>query len=194
MMQASNHLWRFLENFHKVKVIEEMVSQCLGKFFLNCAQIVSIYVLLLLDMQFHYQTMLFYILWCCRRLLRVPWIARRSNQSMLKKSVLNIHWKVWCWNWNPNTLAPWCEELTHWKRPWCWERLRAGGEEGNRGWDGWMISVTQWIRVWANSREVKDGKSGVLQSMGLQRVRHDWVTEWQQYISRGFFQIKKNRF
>ena len=58
-------------------------------------------------------------LWCWRRLLRVPWTARRSNQSILKKSVLNIHWKNWCWSWSSNILATWCKELTHWKRPWC---------------------------------------------------------------------------
>ena len=56
-------------------------------------------------------------LWCWRRLLRVPWTARRSNQSILKESVLNIHLKDWCWSWNSNTLATWCEELTHLKRP-----------------------------------------------------------------------------
>ena len=49
-----------------------------------------------------------------------------------------IHWKDWCWSWNSNTLATWCEELTHWKRPWCWERVKVGGEGGDRGWDGWM--------------------------------------------------------
>ena len=57
-----------------------------------------------------------FVLWCSRRVLRVPWTAGRSNQSILKKSVLNIHWKDWCWGWNSNTLAIWCEELTHWKR------------------------------------------------------------------------------
>ena len=66
-------------------------------------------------------------LWWWKRLLRVPWTARRSNQSVLKELTLNIHWKDWCWSWNSNTLATWCEELTHWKRPWCWERLRVGG-------------------------------------------------------------------
>ena len=76
-------------------------------------------------------------LWCWIRLLRVPWTARRSNQSIQRKSALNIHWKDWCWSKALNTLATWCEELTHCKRPWCWERLRAGGE-GDRGWDGWM--------------------------------------------------------
>ena len=65
-------------------------------------------------------------LWCWRRLLRVPWTARRSNQSILKRSTLNIHWKDWCWSWDSNTLATWCEELTHWERPWCWEKLKAG--------------------------------------------------------------------
>ena len=66
-------------------------------------------------------------LWCWRRLLRVPWTARRSKQSIVKESVLNIHWKDWCWSWTSNTLATWCKELTHLKRPWCWERLKAGG-------------------------------------------------------------------
>ena len=81
----------------------------------------------------------------------VPWTARKSNQSILKETLLNIHWKDWCWSWNSNTLATWWEELTYWKRPWCWERLEAGGEGDDRGWDGWMASQTQWTRVWANS-------------------------------------------
>ena len=84
-------------------------------------------------------------LWCWRKLLRVPWTVRRSNQSILKEVSPNIHWKYWYWNWNCNTLATWCEELTSWKRPWCWERLKAGGEGDNREWDGWMASLTQWI-------------------------------------------------
>ena len=68
-----------------------------------------------------------FVLWCSRRVLRVPWTAGRSNQSILKKSVLNVHWKEdWCWNWNSKTLATWCEELTHLKRPWCWEKLKTG--------------------------------------------------------------------
>ena len=79
-------------------------------------------------------------LWCWRRLLRVPWTARRSNQSIQRKSTLNIHWKDWCWS--SNTLATWCEELTHWKRPWCWERLKAGGEWKTEnqmvGWHFWI--------------------------------------------------------
>ena len=76
-------------------------------------------------------------LWCWRRLLRVPCTAGRSNQSILMKSVLNVHWKDWCWSWSSNTLATWCEQLTHWKRPWCRERLNADGEGDDRAWDGW---------------------------------------------------------
>ena len=65
----------------------------------------------------------------------------QTSQSQ-RKSVLHIHWKDWCWSWNSNTLATWYEELTHLKRPWCLERLIAGGEGDDRGWGGWMASVT----------------------------------------------------
>ena len=58
-------------------------------------------------------------LWCWRRLLRVLWTARVSNQSILKEINPNIHWKGWCWSWSSYTLVTWCEKLTHWKRPWC---------------------------------------------------------------------------
>ena len=82
--------------------------------------------------------------WCWRRLLRINWTARRSNQWILKKSTLNIHWKDWGWSWSSNNLATWCEESTHWKRPWYWERLRVGGEVGDREWDGQTALLTQW--------------------------------------------------
>ena len=65
-------------------------------------------------------------LWCWRRLLRVPWTTRRVRVRV-RRSVLCVHWKDLCWSWNSNTLATWWEKLTHLKRPWCWERLRAGG-------------------------------------------------------------------
>ena len=126
-------------------------------------------------------------LWCWRRLLRVPWTTRRSSPS-LRRPVLIVHWKVWCWSWNFNSLATWCEELTHWKWSWCWERLMAGGTGYNRGWDGWMVWPTEWTLTWANSRGWWGAeKPGVLQFMGLQIVRHNcgfnpWVPrrrEWQ---------------
>ena len=80
--------------------------------------------------------------------------------------------------WSSTTLATWCKELTHSKRPWCWERLMVGGERDDREWDGLMVSQTQWIWVWASSRSWWwTGKPGMLQSMGSQIVWHDWVTE-----------------
>ena len=88
-------------------------------------------------------------LWCWRRLLRIPWTVRGSNQFILKE--ISPDWKDWCWNWNSNSLATWWEELTHLKRPWCWERLKVGGEGDDREWDGWMESPTQRTWVWVNS-------------------------------------------
>ena len=89
-----------------------------------------------------------------------------------------IHWKDWCWS--SNTLATWCEEPTRWKRPWCWERLKAGGEGDDRGQDGWMASPTQWTRE-SSGRWWRTGKTVVLQSKGLQRDGHDWAVERQQH-------------
>ena len=92
------------------------------------------------------------------------------------KPVLNIHWKDWCWSCNSNTLAIWCKELTHWKRPWCWERLKAGGEGDGRGWDGWVASPTQWTWFWINSGSWWwTGRPVMLQSLGLQRVGHEAI-------------------
>ena len=95
-----------------------------------------------------------------------------------RRSALGFLWKEWCWSWNSSTLATSCEELTHWKRLWCWEGLGAGGEGDDRGWDGWMASLTRWMWVWVNSgRWWWTGRSGVLRFMGSQRVRHDWATD-----------------
>ena len=78
------------------------------------------------------------------------------------------------------------QKLTHWKRPWCWERLKAGGERDDRGWDGWMASPTQWTWVWSSSWNWWwTGKPGMLQSMGSQRVGHDWATELTELNSYG---------
>ena len=117
-------------------------------------------------------------LWCWRRLLRVPWTAGRSTSPCKRRSVLSVYWKDWCWSWNSNTLATWSEELTHLKRPWCWERSKVRGKGDNRGWDGWIASLTQWTWLWVNSRSWWwTGMPRMLQSMGLQRVGHDWATE-----------------
>ena len=101
---------------------------------------------------------------------------------------LKIHWKDWSWNWKSNSLATWCEEPTHWKRPWCWKRLKAKGEEGSKGWDGWVASLTQWTWVWVNSRSWWwIGKPGMLQSMGSQRVRHTEQLNWLSSKGDQFF-------
>ena len=87
-----------------------------------------------------------------------------------------------CWSWSSNPLATWCRELSHWKIPQCWENLRAGRTRGNRGWDGWMASSTQWTWIRADSRrQWRTGKPGMLQSMGLQRAGHNLASE-QQHI------------
>ena len=109
---------------------------------------------------------------CLRCMLLCNW------QLLKRRSVLGVHWRDWCWSWNSNTLATWCRELTHLKRPWCWERLRAGGVGDDRGWDGWMASPTQRTWVWVDSRRWWwTWRPGVLRFMGSQRVRHDWSTE-----------------
>ena len=123
-------------------------------------------------------------LWCWRRLLRVPWTARGSNQSTLRQISPGLHWKDWCWSWNSNTLATSCKELTHCKRPWCWERLRAGGEGDDRGWDGWMASPTRWTWVCVDSGNWWwTARPGVLWFMASQRrIRLSNWTElnWRQ--------------
>ena len=76
------------------------------------------------------------------------------------------------------TLATWCKELIHWKRDWCWEGLGAGGEGDDKGWDGWMASLTRWAWVWVDSGSLWwSGRPGVLWFMGSQRVGHDWEAE-----------------
>ena len=88
---------------------------------------------------------------------------------------MNTLWKDWCWS--SNTLATWCKEnLTHWKRPWCWERLKTEEEEGDRGWDGWMASSTQWTWVWANLGD-SEGQGG-LTCFSLWNPKESDTTEW----------------
>ena len=134
-----------------------------------CISVVSLYILF-----FHvwfYLLSSLYVSW-----LRIPWRAR-SNQSE-KKSTLSTLWKDWFWS--SNTLATWCEQLTHWKRSWCWDRLKAEGEEADRGWDGWMASPIQWTLTWANSgRWWGTGKPGV------PRGHKESDTTW--WLNKNFF-------
>ena len=134
-------------------------------------------------------------MWCWRRLLRFPWmqgdptVHPKGYQSWVFMGRTDVEAE------NSNTLATWCEELTHLKRPWCWERLKVGGEGDDRGWDGWMVSLTHWTWVWVNSRSCWwTGRPGMLQSTWPQIVGHDWVTElnWTEWsIHR---ETKKTRF
>ena len=92
--------------------------------------------------------------------------------------MLDIHENKNLKPYNSSTLATSCEELTHWKKLWCWEGLGAGGEGDDRGWDGWMASLTRWTWVWVNSGSWWwTGRSGMLWFMGSQRVGHDWAIE-----------------
>ena len=117
-------------------------------------------------------------LWCWRRLLRVPWTARRSNQSILKEISPGISLEGMMLKLKLQYFGHLSKELTYWKILWCWEGLGAGGEGDDRGWVGWMASLTQWMWVWVNSGSWWwTGRPGVLQFMGSQRVGHDWVTE-----------------
>ena len=103
---------------------------------------------------------------------KIQWVHPKRNQSWIFTGNTDAEAEA------PILWPPWCDELTDWKRPWCWERLKSGGEGDDRGWYGWMASPTQWTWVWVSSRSWWwTGKPGMLQSMGSQRVRHDWVTE-----------------
>ena len=117
-------------------------------------------------------------LWCWRELLRVPWTARRSNQSILKEISPEYSLEGVMLKLKLQYFGHPMRKLTYLKRPWCWERLKAGGEGDDKGWDGWMASLTLWTWVWASSRSWWwTGKPGVLQSLRSQRTGHDWVTE-----------------
>ena len=132
-------------------------------------------------------------LWCWRRLLRVPWTARRFNQSILKEISPEC-------SLEGQTLKLKLQYFGHliWRgdsleKTLNWERLRAGGEGGNRGWDGWMASPTQWTWVWVDPGSWWwTGRPGVLQFMGLQRVGHNWATELNWYKMFLLESVKRN--
>ena len=114
-------------------------------------------------------------MWCKRRLSRVPWTAQRSNQA-----TLNIHWKDW--SWSTNTLATWCKELTHWKKPWCWERLKAGGE-GESIEDemiGWHHQLSG--HEFEQGPGVGDGQQSLVCCSPLGHKESD-MTEWLNWLT-----------
>ena len=121
-------------------------------------------------------------LWCWRRLLRVPWTARRYNQSILKEISPGCSFEGLMLKLRLQYFGHLMWELTPWKRPWCWKGLGVGGEGDDRGWDVWMASLTRWTWVWVNSGSWWwTGRPSVLRFMGSQRVEHDWATELNHY-------------
>ena len=128
-------------------------------------------------------------LWCLRRLLRVPWTARRSSQLILKEINPEYSLNRLILKLKFHILATSCEEPTHLKGPWCWESLKAGGEGGDRRWGGWIVSQAQWTQVWANSGwKRRTGKPSLRQSVGWQRVyqrKFNYVNQdhWPEFSS-----------
>ena len=117
-------------------------------------------------------------LWCWRGLLRVPWTAKKSNQSILKEISPGYSLKGLMLKLKLQYFGHLMRRADSLKRPWCWEGLGAAGGGDDRGWDGWMASLTRWTWVWVNSRSWWwTGRLGMLQFMGLQRVGQDWGTE-----------------
>ena len=125
---------------------------------------------------------------CWRRLSRVPWTARRSNQSILKEISPGISLEG-CWSWNSSTLATSCEELTRWKRLWCWEGLGAGGKGDDRGWDGWMATDSMDVSLSELRELVLDREAWRVAIHGVAKSRtrlSDW-TDWKS-IHTSYFE------
>ena len=117
-------------------------------------------------------------LWCWRRLLRVPWTAKRSNQSILKEISVGCSLEGLMLKLKLQYFAQLMRRADSFEKTLCWERLKAGGEGDDRGWDGWMVSPTQWTWIWvASGSWWWMERPGVLRFMGSHKVRHDWVTE-----------------
>ena len=124
-------------------------------------------------------------LWCWRRLLRLPWTARRSNQSILMEISPDYSLEGLMLKLKLQSIGHLMQRTDSLERPWCWERLKAG-EGDDRGCDGWMASLTQWAWVWVRSGSWWwTGKPGVLLSMGSQRVKHNWATELNSVLTLG---------
>ena len=117
-------------------------------------------------------------LWCWRRLLRVPWLARRFNQSILKEISPGISLEGMMLKLKLQDFGHLMRRVDSLEKTLMLGEIGAGGEGDDRGWDGWMASLTRWTWVWVNSRSWWwTGRPGVLRFMGSQRVGHDWATE-----------------
>ena len=124
-------------------------------------------------------------LWCWRRLLRVPWTARRSNQSILKEISPEYTLEELMLKLKLQYLGHLMRRMDSLEKTWCWEILKAGGEWDDREWGDWTVSPIWWTWVWASSGSWWwTGRPGVLQSMGSQRVWHDWVTELNSQVAQ----------
>ena len=120
-------------------------------------------------------------LWCWRRLLRVPRTSRRSNQSFLKEISPEYSLEGLMLKLKLQTLATWFEELTHLKRPWCWERLKAGGEGDNKGWDGWLASPTEWMSLGKLRELVLDREAWCAAIHGVAKSQ-TWLSDWTELM------------
>ena len=149
---------------YKIKLKVNKMSFCMGEWINTCFE-----------------------LWCWRRLLRVPWTARRSNQSILKEISPEYSLERLMLKLKLQYFDHLMQRADSLEKTLMLGTLKAGGDGDDRGWDGWMASLTQWRWVWASSRSWWwTGRPGVLQSMGLQRVRHDWATELNWYVWLNF--------
>ena len=105
-----------------------------------------------------------------------PWLQGDPTSLSERKSILNFHWKNWCWSLNSNSLATWCEELTHWKRSWCLERFKVRGEGDNRGWDGWMASLPWWKRKTTRGNNFNSGFTSMWFKNNSAFVCYRWLS------------------